>query len=153
MNTNRGARQWAVLLILDLAESVSLHLCFTAIYALCWALVGLLILHPRPIREKLLVVALFLAVLFAIRFVYWNSRKPFLRDVDRVSLGNPVAQVDEIMGDYMKEMGALVRVDEQGRIISGTITYRHTTAGWGNSDYGVLTIAGGRVAGIEFLPD
>jgi hypothetical protein len=41
------------LLMLDLAGSVSLYLGFTAIYAFCWALVGLLLLYPRPVREKL----------------------------------------------------------------------------------------------------
>jgi hypothetical protein len=163
----RGKRTWlqygllgflwwlalSLFLILDLAGSVSLYLWFTAIYATGWALVGLLVLHPRPIREKLLVVALFLTALFSIRFVDWNSRKPFLKDLERVSLGTPVAQVDEIMGDYMEDTGALTQVDEQGRIISGTITFRHTTAAWGNSDYGILTIAGGRVVDVDFVPD
>ncbi len=93
------------------------------------------------------------AVLFSIRFVDWNSRKPFLKDLGRVSPGTPVAQVDEIMGDYMRSTSDHMQLDEQGRIVSGIIAYRHTTAAWGNSDHGVLTIAGGRVVDIDFLPD
>jgi hypothetical protein len=143
----------SLFLILDLAGSVSLYPGFIVVYALCWVPVGLVILHPRPLREKLLVVVLFAVVLLSIRSVHWNSRKPFLKDLDRVRMGTPVAQVDEFMDDYMKAIGTVTQVDGQGRIISGTITYRHTTEGWGNSDVGVLTIADGRVVDVEFLPD
>jgi hypothetical protein len=151
-----GLLWWLALslfLILDLAGSVSLYLGFTFVYALFWVPVGLVILYPRPIREKLLVVILLAAVLFSIRLIDWNTRKPFLKDLARVRLGTPVAQADELMGDYVKSGGTLTQADEQGRIVSGTIAYRHTTEGWGNSDAGVLTIAGGRVVGVQYLPD
>jgi hypothetical protein len=151
-----GLLWWLALslfLILDLAGSVSLYLGLTVIYALCWVLVGLVVLHPRPIREKLLVVILFAAVLLSIRLIDWNTRKSFLKDLGRVRSGTPVAQADELMGSYMKSGGTLTQVDEQGRIVSGSIVYRHTTEGWGNSDAGVLTIVGGRVVDVKFLPD
>jgi hypothetical protein len=140
-------------LIMDLAGSVSLYLGFTLAYAVCSILAGVLILHSRPMREKLLAVILFAAVLLSIRSIHWNSRKPFLKDLARVRVGTPVAQVEGLMEDYMPGTGTFTEVDAQGRVVAGTITYRHTAEGWGNSDAAVLTISGGRVVEVDFLPD
>jgi hypothetical protein len=35
----------------------------------------------------------------------------------------------------------------------GRINYRHTTEGWGDSDWGLVTFQAGRVSQVEFLPD
>jgi hypothetical protein len=62
------------------------------------------------------------------------------------------------MGRYMKGGGRPlespdVEVDAQGEIVAGTVTYRHTDAGWGDSDWGVIVFEGGRVVQTKFLPD
>ncbi|MDY7040140.1 MAG: hypothetical protein SVX38_04685 [Chloroflexota bacterium] len=143
------------LLILDLEFAVSLYLQFVAIYAAFWILVGALLLYSRPMREKLLILALFLAVIFAVRLVDWNSRKPFLRSLYRIEEGMTAAQVDQIMDDYLSLKGSCpdAEVNEQGEIVTGTVTYRHTNEGWGNSDWGVITFENGHVVQKEFLPD
>jgi hypothetical protein len=151
-----GLLSWytlSVFLILDLAGSVSLHWQFVAIYAVVWVLVGLTILHPRPLREKILVLALFLVLILSIRFVDWNSRKPFLRNLERVSVGSTAVEADQIMAGYQKGVSPFAQVDEQGSIVRGTVSYRHTTEGWGNSDLGLLTFESGLVAGVKYLPD
>ena len=143
----------SVFLILDLAGSISLYPGFVAIYALCWVLVGLLFLYARPMREKIVILTLFLVVLFSVRFVDWNTRKPFLRALDRVTAGITEAQADEIMDGYMKGISPMAQMDEQGGIDWGTVNYRHTTEAWGNVDVGVLAFQNGRVVRVDYLPD
>jgi hypothetical protein len=94
--------------------------------------------------------------------INWNSRKPFLRDLYRIKEGMTAAQVEQTMGDYMTGGGVPagspgIRLDgrliEQGATATGTISYRHTNEGWGNSDWGVVTFEGGRVVDVWFSPD
>jgi hypothetical protein len=143
----------SVFLILDLAGSISLHPGFVAIYAVCWVVVGLLLLYSRPMREKVAILTLFLVVLCSVRFVDWNTRKPFLRALDRVTAGITEAQADEIMDGYMKGIRPMAQVDEQGGVDWVTVSYRHTTEAWGNVDVAVLVFQNGRVVRVEFLPD
>ena len=143
----------SVFLILDLAGSISLRTGFVALYGLGWVVVGLLLLYSRPLREKVVILTLFLVALCSVRFVDWNTRKPFLRALDRVTAGITEAQADEIMDGYIKGMSPTAQVDDQGGIDWGTVSYRHTTEAWGNTDIGVLIFQDGRVVRVEFLPD
>jgi len=143
----------SVFLILDLTGSISLRPGFVALYGLGWILVGLLLLYSRPLREKAVILTLFLVALCSVRFVDWNTRKPFLRALDRVTAGITEAQADEIMDGYLKGVSPMAQVDEQGGIDWGTVSYRHTTEAWGNTDVGVLVFQNGRVVRVEFLPD
>ena len=149
----------SVFLVFDLGASVSVYFRFTAIYAGFWTLVGALFLYNRPMRERLLILSLFLIVIFSIRFVDWNSRKPFLKDLYSIQEGMTPAQVEQIMSDYRIGGGSPfpdgpeTELNEQGGIVTGGITYLHTDEGWGNSDWGVVIFENGRVVQVEFLPD
>ncbi|UCC61706.1 MAG: hypothetical protein JSV36_12985, partial [Anaerolineae bacterium] len=153
-------------LILDFALSVSLYLRFVAVYCAFWVLVLLLLLKGSPARQKLLILALLAIAFSSVRFIDWNSRKPFLKDLYRIEVGMTVAQVEQIMGDYMTGGGVPLgspgtRLD--GRLAegligpaepaTGTISYRHTDEWWGNSDWGVVTLENGRVVDIWFSHD
>ena len=147
---------------LGLGLAVSVYPRFVAIYAAFWVLVGALLLYRRPIREKVLILALFPVVVFSVRFIDWNSRKPFLRDFYRIKEGMTESQVDQIMSGYMKGYFGgpppslreyEPEFDEQGDIVTGWATYRHTDEGWGDSDWGVVTFENGRVVRTEFLHD
>jgi hypothetical protein len=148
----------AFYVILDRALSVSVYWQFVAPYAAFWLLVLLLLLWKAPARHKLLIVGSLAVVILGMRFVDWNSRKPFLRDLYRIKEGMTAAQVDQIMGDYMT-CGAVspgnpgIRLDgrlvEQGEQATGTISYRHTEEGWGNSDFGEVTFVSGRVVNVH----
>jgi hypothetical protein len=148
----------SIFLILDLGLAVSLYLRFVAIYTAFWVLVGALLLYGHPMREKLLILGLLVMVAFSVRFIDWNSRKPFLKDFYRIREGMTPAQVEQIMGGYMIGGGAPLgsprtELNGWGEIVAGTVTYRHTNEGWGDSDWGVVTFENGRVVKIKFLPD
>lgn len=154
----------SLFLILDLGLgfAVSIYPRFVVAYAAFWVLAGALLLYRRPIRERVLILALFVVVLFSVRFIDWNSRKSFLRDFYRIKEGVTELQVDQIMSGYNKSYYGgpppsfreyEPKFDEQGRIVTGWVTYRHTDEGWGNSDWGVVTFEHGRVVEVRFLHD
>jgi hypothetical protein len=153
----------SIFLILDVGFAVSVYLQFVAIYAAFCVLIGALLLVGSPRREKLLILGLLFVALFSIRFVNWNSRKPFLKDFYRVQEGMTVEQVEQIMGSYMggicQPSHPLGLPDEELTIETEEMAqpdravYRHTDEGWGNSDWGEVHFEQGRVVKIEFLPD
>jgi hypothetical protein len=72
------------------------------------------------------------------------------------------SQVDQIMDGYIKEYGGgpppslrayEPRFDEQGSIVTGWVTYRHTDEGWGDSDWGEVTFEDRHVVETRFLHD
>jgi len=52
----------SIFFFFDVGAAVSVYFKFTAIYAAFWVLVGALLLYGRPMREKLLILGLFLAL-------------------------------------------------------------------------------------------
>jgi hypothetical protein len=148
---------FGVFLILDLFDSVSVYLRFTAAYAAFWVLVGALLLHGSPLRRQVLTLSLFAIAVLLVPFINWNSRKPFLRDLYRIEEGMTEAQVQQIMGRYIKDADLpsclLSEASETpGRSLRHCVFYRHTDESWGNSDWGVVAFENGRVAQTEFLP-
>ena len=143
---------FGVFLVLDLFFQVSVYLRFVAAYAAFWTLVGALLLRGSPTRHKLLILGLFVVIVFSVRFVNWTTLKPFLKDFYSIKEGMTPAQVEQIMGSYIIGDGK-TEINEQGEIVAGSITYRHTNEGWGDSDWGVVTFENSRVVEIEFLPD
>jgi hypothetical protein len=122
----------------------------------------MLLLLGRPWKEKLLILGLFVAVLVSVRFVDWNSRKPFLKDLGQIEEGMTLSQVDQIMAGY--ERGPEAEKPPVLDMMSGGgaseaslsrtwVTYRHTAEGWGNSDWGVVGFRDGLVVETRFLPD
>jgi NADH:ubiquinone oxidoreductase subunit 3 (subunit A) len=153
----------SIFLVLDVGFSVSVYLQFVIIYTLFWVLIGVLLLVGSPRRHKLLILGLLVAVLFSIRSVDWNSRKPFLKDLYHVKEGMTVEQVEQIMGRYMggtcwpaHPLGlpsgkAAIETEELAQ--PDRLVYRHTDEGWGDSDWGEITFEKGRVVRTQFLPD
>jgi hypothetical protein len=148
----------SLFVFLDIQYAVSVYLEFVAMYAVFWVLVGALLLVGRPVRDKVLVLGLFVLALVAVRFVDWNSRKPFLAEFRSIEVGMTQDQVDDIMGTYMKHYGGSSPqddyvLDEQGTLVRGLVTYRHTDQSWGDSDWAVVVFEDGNVVETRFLPD
>lgn len=153
----------SVYLVLDVGFAVSVYWQVAAIYTAFWVLIGALLLVGSPKREKLLILGLFVVVLFSIRPVDWNSRKPFLKDLYHVKEGMTVEQVEQIMDSYLEGTGWPARplglpageeaVETEGLALPDRLVYRHTNEGWGDSDWGEIRFEEGRVVEIRFLPD
>ncbi len=148
---------FSVFLILDLFGSVSVYLRFTAAYAAFWVLVGALLLQGSPLRRQALILGIFAIAVLVVPFINWNSRKPFLRDLYRIEEGMTEAQVQQIMGGYIKEAdlpSCLLSeaTETAGLSLQKCVFYRHTDESWGNSDWGVVAFENSQVAQTEFLP-
>ena len=152
----------SVYLVFDISYAVSLYPKFVAIYAAVLVLAGALLLYGRSRREKALILTLLLTVVVSVRFIDWNSRKLFLKHFFRIREGMTESQTDQIMSGYMKGYfggpppslrDREVAYDEQGKIVTGWVTYRHTKEGWADSDWGEVTFESGHVVQTRFLPD
>lgn len=143
----------SVFLIFDLLGSASLYSQFVAIYAAFWFLVGALLLHDRSRREQTLILVIFLILLFSLRFVDWNSRKPFLRTFYQIKQGMTYRQVEQVMDQYPSSIDDDTEVDSEGLPVTGNVAYTHTDEGWGDSDLGWVVFRDGRVVKIDFLSD
>ena len=146
---------WGVFFIFDLFGSVSVYLRFTAAYAAFWVLVGALLLHDSSTRRRVLILGLFAIAILSMPFINWSSRKPFLRDLQRIEEGMTEAQVKQIMGKYIKEAdlpSCLLSeaTGTEGLSPGNCVFYRHTAASGSNSDWGVIAFENDRVARTEF---
>lgn len=149
---------------------------FFAGYGLFWTVILLPLLFWRRSVLKVLCYALLILSLAVLYFVPWNSRKPFLRDFEKVRVGMTVSEVEAIMGAYMKETGwpampqgtssAGTLTDVRSGItmttsgsparqleIQNSITYRHSNEAAFNSDWAVVKFENGKVLSKAFMPD
>jgi hypothetical protein len=145
-----------------------------AAYGLFWTMLLLPFLLWKPSLLKMRIYMLFLALLIILHAVPWNSRKGFVRDLDRVRIGMTAEEVDAIMGKYMKGTGwpagpettahVLTEVNSgnvtntyttpEGELgIQDSVVYRHSNGAEFNSDWGVVTLKDGRVVRTHFSPD
>jgi hypothetical protein len=138
----------AVFILFDLTAAVSVYLPVVVGYSILWLIVTAVLLRRQSRSAQLLVLGLFLAGMAVVSALNWDSRKPFLRDLYRIEPGMTVAQVDQIMAGYLRTPASPGQVNQDNGI-----TYRHTIAGWGDSDWGVVAFQNNRVSHVEFLPD
>ena len=140
-------------LLLDLAAAASLNPVISGGFALAVLALGLYILDSLPLRQRLVIAGLLVTAVFAVRFIDWDSRKPFLRDFNQIQMGMTAEEVDSVMAGYIKYTGPFAAMSVQGEVQTGAVSYRHTAEGWGDSDIGLITFAGGRVIGRTFYPN
>ncbi len=135
-------------LLFDKLAAISLYPRAVALFSALGLLGSLPLLYGHRRATQIALPALLLATLFAVQFVNWDSCKPFLRALNRVEQGMTVAQVDALMTGFM-------RTPTQPDTLANdaTLAYRHTDAGWGDSDIGLITFVNGRVVARQFLPD
>lgn len=143
----------ALYLLLDIAVGVSLNPIISGGFAITALALSLFILDSLPARQRFVLAGLLISAVFAVRFVDWDSRKPFLRDFNQVQLGMTAEEVDQVMVGYIKHTSPFAAVSLRGEVQTGAVSYQHTTEGWGDSDIGQITFAGGRVVATTFYPD
>lgn len=145
-------------LFFDRYLAVSLLILPTLAYCGFWAVIGFFLLYTKSVSYKLFVLLTLLALILPVRFINWDSRKPFLKDLYQIEVGMTEAQVEQIMGNYIKGSGWPAspnpEASQPGELTLPQATiYRHTTMGWGDSDWGMVTYQDGQVVAIDFSPD
>jgi hypothetical protein len=143
-------------------------------------LFGFALAQWRPLRKQVVRVSALLgiwAIICALYFVTWSSRKPFLHDLYSIRPGMTEGDVRKIMAGYMEGTGWPVfpgsKTNEGGTLnivgsssqystrTSGTgelairdaLVFRHSNKGAFNSDWGIVTLSNGKVVKVAFSPD
>ena len=140
-------------ILLDMAIAASLNPIISGSFALVALALGLYILNSLPVRQRLLLVGMLVTAVFAVRFVDWDNRKPFLRDFYQIQTGMTAAEVDAVMSDYIKQVSPFVDRSAEGLVQTGAVSYQLATEGLDNSEIGLITFAGGRVVGRTLYPN
>jgi hypothetical protein len=143
----------ALYLLLDIAAAASLNPFISGGFALTALALSMFILDSLSVKQRLVLAGVLVSAVFAVRFVNWDSRKPFLRDFNQVQLGMTAEEVDQVMVGYIKYTSPFAATSFEGEVQMGAVSYQHTTEGWGDSDIGQITFAGGRVVATTFYPD
>ncbi|WP_338864803.1 hypothetical protein [Myxococcus stipitatus] len=133
------------------------------VFALLVGCLAILSTRSAPARVRWGTAVLLLLLCMGMRWLDWDSRKPFMRDLSSVRPGMTVEQVEAIMGRYLRGTGwpenPFTRGNAPGDFRAGELqvadsrVYRHTNEGWGNSDWGVVRFEAGRVVDVTFSPD
>ena len=140
-------------LLLDLALSASLNPFISGGFALTLMALSLFILDSLPVKQRFLLTGVLISAVFAVRYIDWDSRKPFLRDFNQIQLGMTAEEVDELMADYIKNVSPFVNTSTEGEVQMGTVSYHYTNEGWDVANTGQITFAGGHVIAATFYPD
>ena len=144
--------------LMDFLATISLNISANLIFFSVLALFGGILLRERARWQQAIYILLVVLVIVSFQFVDWNSRKPFLRDLNSIKIGMSYQEVEEIMDDYIFSSGIRTsplpnyavpsEIDE-----TDVVSYRHTEEGWGDADIGIVTFSNGQVIEIRFLPD
>jgi hypothetical protein len=132
---------------------------------------------PRSQLARIGALVAVIAIIVTLYFVEWTTRKPFLRDLDRIRIGMTETEVRRIMGRYMEGTGLpalpgsasnapgtlnIVGSDSQystetspsgETVVRGSLVFRHSNSGAFGADWGIVSLSSGRVVSVEFSPD
>lgn len=139
------------------------------------------LIRPVSVRSQLsriVSLAVVINVIATLYFVDRTTRKPFLRDLDRIHVGMTETEVRHIMGRYMEGTGwpanpfdtstnATSTLTDLGSgsqystsksssgelLIHDSLTFRHSNEAAFNSDWGIVSLSKGRVVKVSFSPD
>ena len=134
-------------LALDILAAVSLAPGAVALASLASVPGALLLGHRLPRRARLGLLALMLALPLGVPAIDWDTRKPFLRAFNAIEVGMAVEEADRLMAPFLREPPV------GGASADGSIAYRHTIAGWGDADVGLVYVVDGIVRGSRFYRD
>lgn len=113
-------------------------------------------------RRAVAVWAVGLSAVLALYVLPWHPRKQFVWDLYSIRPGMSVAEVEAVMGGYIKgagrkwggDGGAAYPAGEAAGTATGTMTYRWNATDWEyDADWGQVEFAAGRVVGVRFLGD
>ena len=121
-----------------------------------WVLAACSIARGSGIRvtAKLILLTSGLAMILSVRFLDWNSQKPFIRDLLTVRSGMTRPEVEAIMGRYLRpEWEDSTDDSYHGIDPNGLVVYRPSHEAAYNADWGIVRFKNGRVDGVEFSSD
>lgn len=119
------------------------------------------LVQGRPLTQhKKTAVALASITLFfiVVHSVPWPTRDPFFADLHAIRPGMTALEVNRIMARDQRGTGWPANPLDPSRagtefVIKGALVFRPASAGPGDSNWGIVHFAHGRVTSVEFSPD
>jgi uncharacterized membrane protein len=133
----------AVSLLLDIYFAFSVAPLVTSICGLVWICIGFWLMTPIRLAPRLILLALSLFLILAVKHIDWNSRRPFVRDLLKIESGMTANEVDRIMKRYRR--GSSSEND--------ALFYMHGVKGPFYSDMGVVKLKNDKVEAVELQFD
>ncbi len=137
---------------LEIGAAVCASATIFAGYGLFWTVILLPFLLRRPSVVKSGFYALLILSLVILYFIPWNSRKPFLRDLEKVRIGMTMPEVETIMDGYMKGISVSAFNHVQGDVFGiciGIFNWAYAVRGF---QLGVLNHVKSNPKGLRWLP-
>jgi len=126
----------------------------TVICGVLWICLGSVILRRLRKDQKLTLIAVSLCLILSVKFLDWNSRKSFERDLFRIKSGVTVEEVNNLMARYIKGTGLpYPYATDKEFEVKDSMIYRHSNKGAYYSDWGIVKIRDGKVEAVKFSPD
>lgn len=180
---------WSVVRLLRLHQTSFVIILIALFSLVLLALIALYIAHPdiplmyivcagvfstplitlvilRHMKTALILYTVSLCAIIMLWKIPFSSRPQFLRDLGRIKKGMTVAEVGEIMQEYMKSVRqkwerstgkgyTLQETTNEHKELEyeGELLFRHSEAAAFNSDLGIVTFKNGRVVDVKFYPD
>lgn len=142
-----------IFLFFDYIFDVSVSMAFTSIYCLISCFIGIFFTRRLTVTQRSGTLILLIVLLFSVRFIDWNSRKSFLKDLYKIHPGMNVKEVDSIMGKYEKNEPDEPTGSITHSASSGYVIYHHTHEAWGNADTGIVKYERDQVVEVTFSDD
>lgn len=141
----------AVSILLDSYFVFSVAPFTTSICASIWIGLALWLMKPIRLGPRLILLAISLFWILSIRYVDWNSRKPFVRDLLKIEYGMTTIEVDRTMKKYTRrtesdDLESDVRLEN-------TLIYSHATKGPFYADFGVIRFKDDKVEAVKLEYD
>ncbi|HXG64178.1 MAG TPA: hypothetical protein VNO70_03665 [Blastocatellia bacterium] len=142
---------FGVFLIAEILFPTSVVPFTTITCAVLWIAFAIPITDHLTKGRRVIILVTILLLILSMRYVDWNTRKPFARGLFRVQKGMTGVEVESIMGRYLKnwaqpESAHYLHLNPN---FTGETWYRHTREAWANADWGKVVFHDGRVVDVE----
>jgi len=125
----------------------------TGACGILWLLAGNWTMRRLRLQGRTTLLAIGLLISLGIRFVDWNTQKPFIRDLLSVRVGMTRPEVERIMGRYPRpEWSSSGEDSYHGIQPDDTIVYR-PSHGVVYADWGVVKFTDGKVTVVDSYSD
>jgi hypothetical protein len=134
---------FVVSILLDTYFAFSVAPLTTSICGLLWICIGFWMMKPIRSTPRLILLALSLLFILAVKHIDWNSRRPFVRDLLKIESGMTADEVEKVMKSYGSGLSS-----EKDHLI-----YMHRVEGPFYSDMGTVTLKNDKVEAVELAFD
>ena len=123
----------------------------TSTCAVLFAAISYFVTTHARFGFRITVLSVGVILILSFRFLDWNSRKPFLRDLYHIRIGMTMGEVEQRMAGYLNKP----KPDDPPRLLrtNDELIYRPSNEAAYNADWGIIVIKEGKVEAVSYSSD